>query len=235
MRGGADEAAAGEVDLAAALYVLECKATRVHVDESEDSPDMVVIDLTGVRDGEVSTEHLLVRVDALDSLHQNVLDAVGRRIENERERRWARFTGRLECAIGALDDDEFLVLHTPHGRFVQLLAGDGQIRAETVSNQCLPEHHHLPIDQLDALDHLRWHAPTHRMGDDPGPRNGSPNHWLEFDDDTPVDVLASLLVATLRLVHRVTEPEDLTYQCADLSGRRIVVPTLGLSRTPDPM
>ena len=47
--------------------------------------------------------------------------------------------------------------------------------------------------------------------------------------------MASLLVATLRLVHGVIEPEDLTYQAADLDGRRIVIPTLGLSRTQEPL
>jgi hypothetical protein len=44
-------------------------------------------------------------------------------------------------------------------------------------------------------------------------------------------MVANILIATLRQVHGVIEPEDMTYQASDMTGRRIILPTLGLSHS----
>lgn len=231
-QGGTGDDRAAAADLSTSLHVFGVEATTTSVDgEDGNQTDLVLIDLTGVRAGEVESETLAMRAEHWDGLHRAVLAAVGQPVEEDRERRWSRFTGRLECCIAALDPDEFVVLNTPLGRFVQLMVQEDEVRAETVSNQYLPELHRLPFEELDTLGELHWNPPTHRLSEDADHHGGSPNHWVDFDEDTPIDVMASLLVATLRLVHGVVEPEDLTYQAADLDGRRIVIPTLGLSRT----
>jgi hypothetical protein len=231
--GGFDEVGDGQRDLSGAFFVLEFAADAATVEvEAGDPTDVVVLSLTGVRDSDVGQEELIVRTDDWGSLHRAVLTALGHDpYEEERERRWARFSGQLRCAIATLDPDEFIVLSTPLGRFVQVMAQDGEIRVETVSNQYLPEAWRLPIEDLDLLEELGWEAPTHTIDEDDRHREGSPNHWMDLDEDTPSDLIANILVSTLRQVHGVTEPEDLTYVAAHTDGRRIVIPTLGLSRT----
>jgi hypothetical protein len=227
LEGGFDENADGQPDLTEAFFVLECEAVAASVD----TDDVVVLTLTGVRADEAGVEDLVVRTDDWDGVHRTVLEAMGRDpVAEERERRWARFAGRLQCAIAVLDPDQFLVLLGPSGRFVQVMAQHGELRVETVGNQYLPEDQRLPFEDLDLLEELGWDAPTHHLDDDARQREGSPNHWMDLFEDTPTDVVANILIATLREVHGVVEPEDLTYQAAALEGRRILIPTLGLSR-----
>jgi hypothetical protein len=233
VQGGFDEDADGQLDLTGAFFVLEFDADAATVEVEPDGPtDVVVLSLTGVRDTEVGQEDLVVRTDDWGSLHRAVMTALGQDpYAEERERRWARFSGQLRCAIAVLDPEEFIVLSTPLGRFVQVMVQDHEIRVETVSNQFLPERWRLPIEDLDLLEALGWEAPTHTMEEDSRRREGSPNHWMDLDEDTPADMIANILVTTLRDVHGASEPEDLTYLASDTEGRRIFLPTLGLSRT----
>jgi hypothetical protein len=231
--GGFDGDADGEPDLTEAFFVLEFAADTATVEiESDEPTEVVVLSLTGVRDSEVGREDLVVRTDDWGSLHHAVLAALGDDpYAEERERRWARFSGQLRCSIAVLDPDEFIVLSTPLGRFVQVMAQDHEIRVETVSNQFLPEPWRLPVEDLDLLEDLGWEAPTHPMEEDSRHHEGSPNHWMDLDETTPADMIANILVRTLREVHGASEPEDLTYLAADTEGHRIFLPTLGLSRT----
>lgn len=147
------------------------------------------------------------------------------------ERRWTGFAARLATALDMLDPHEFLVLENDIGRFVQVAMQEDEIRAETVSNQYLGPDVAVSPGDLDLLAELGWSPPTHFADQDDSRDQGSPNHWIDLPDGTPADRISSLLITTLRRIHQVVEPEDLTYVSSDDAGARIILPTLGLSRS----
>lgn len=110
------------------------------------------------------------------------------------------------------------------------VAEDG-IRAETVSNQYLDADSRLPYDDLEFLAELEWQPPSHAAGEHGA--EGSSNHFIDLEPDVDLDAVAWLLVATLRTVHDVEEPEDLLYRCFHANEGRILMPILALSRLPE--
>lgn len=82
-----------------------------------------------------------------------------------------------------------------------------------------------------VLAELGWIPPTHFAEDDADHSEGSPNHWLDLPDDTPARQLAELMATTLRTIHHVGEPEDLTYESSNTDGNRIILGAMQLSRT----
>ena len=175
-----------------------------------------------------------MRTEHWDGLHRAVLAAVGRPHRGGPGAALVAVHRPARVLHPALDPEEFVILNTPLGRFVQLMVQEDEVRAETVSNQYLPESHRLPFEELDVLSELYWNPPTHRLSEDAFRHEGSPNHWVDFDEDTPVDVMASLLVATCASStassSRRTSPTR-----RPTSTWRIVIPTLGLSRTREPL
>ena len=98
---------------------------------------------------------------------------------------WLAFEKRLAEAIGALKEDQYLVLSKKRGwGYVQFAAqGFYGIRGECVSNHYLDAAHALTRAQIDALGALGWLAPTGtpeevRANEKKG---GSPNHHRDFE------------------------------------------------------
>lgn len=148
---------------------------------------------------------------------------------------WRHFAGRLSEAIGALEEDEYLiVLVKRSNHFVQFAAqGACGMRAEAVSNYYLPEPDSLSEAQHAALLALGWRAPTnlpeglaaswHRP-------DGSSNYFLDLAPPVNHAALALLAVATFVQVLDAAHPGELEYQAFSEDGASIRFPSLAIRR-----
>ncbi|WP_295407333.1 hypothetical protein [uncultured Thiocystis sp.] len=105
-------------------------------------------------------------------------------IPQRRSVAWPPFAQTLADVLGALEEDQFLVIAVKQSnRFVQFAAqGAFWLRAETKSNHYLARSEQLDARQIDALGAAGWHAPTGGPGESTPERDpdGSPNFYREF-------------------------------------------------------
>ena len=149
---------------------------------------------------------------------------------------WPAFEARLAGILGALEEDQFLVISAKRGwAYVQFSAqGAFGLRAEAVSNHYLPESHALSARRVAALKELGWSAPTGTPRESTPKRqpDGSPNFFVDFDRPVPFVGVARLAVRTLTEVLGISHPGQLHYDASDANRRSILLPTLGLMRRP---
>ena len=145
---------------------------------------------------------------------------------------WAPFSGKLATALGALAEDQCLVLSVKGAnRFVQFAAqGSFGLRVETTSNGFLPKAERINARQRLALTDAGWHAPTGSAAEATPERDpdGSPNFFVDFGDPVPFASVAQLTVKTFAEILRVPHPGFLQYEAFDLTGGALVLPDLGL-------
>jgi hypothetical protein len=147
---------------------------------------------------------------------------------------WPVFAQRLAHVLGALQEDQYLiVLLKGTNRYLQF-AGQGQrgLLAQCIGNEYLGGAERLDDRQLVRLQELGWRGPP-----DPAPEStpecdtdGSPNHFVAWPAQAPVADLADLAVRTLVEVLGVAHPGVLEYDAFDVQRRAIVFAHLGLQR-----
>jgi hypothetical protein len=149
---------------------------------------------------------------------------------------WKRFARELCLAIGALEEDEYLIVSIKRSnRFVQF-AGQGSfgMRVEATSSFYLPQEQTLEEAQHARLLGMGWCAPTNLPDQfEPAgqhPPDGSPNYFLDVAAPVPHDALAMLAVDTFTGVFGASHPLDLEYTAFSESGTSIRFPTLGIRR-----
>ncbi len=137
---------------------------------------------------------------------------------------WPAFERRLAETLGALEEDQYLVVSAKRGwAYVQFAAqGSFGLRAECVGNKYLDEAHKLRASQVALLRRIGWSAPTGK-GD-------SPNFFRDFDRPVPFADAARMAVRALTEVFGIPHPGSLMYKAFDKKQRTILVPTLGLKR-----
>jgi T3SS (YopN, CesT) and YbjN peptide-binding chaperone 1/T3SS (YopN, CesT) and YbjN peptide-binding chaperone 3 len=147
---------------------------------------------------------------------------------------WPAFTQQLTGVLGALEEDQFLVITVKRtNRFVQFAAqGAFGMRAETTSNDYLAPSERLGTRQIAALATAGWRGQTAGSGESTPEKDpdGSPNFFVEFDHPVPDKDVAQLAVHTLAQVLRVPHPGFLEYEVFDIEGNPILLPSLGLKR-----
>jgi hypothetical protein len=149
---------------------------------------------------------------------------------DEIELAWDHFTTRLAEVLGVLEPRFFLVLSGPARRFVQVVVSPDGARIETVSNQFLDPADHMTFADLDLLAEVGWQPPT-RFRDDERRHRGCPNHHITLPPGWDPHGTARLLVETLRHVHAVHLPDDLSYMArAPGPAGTVLLPTLGIRR-----
>lgn len=149
---------------------------------------------------------------------------------DDEELQWQDLVEAVAACLEVLEPGQFLILVAPGNRFTQLFVDDDGAQVETVSNQFLAPEHQLGFDVLDTLVEQGWAAPTHFTPGEKATEDASPNHLLDLDGDWDADTAAELLVETLRTVHRVRTPAELSYTAASVEGEVLLLPTLGLPR-----
>jgi hypothetical protein len=146
---------------------------------------------------------------------------------------WLRFTYELDVALGAMEEDEFLVVQIKKkNRYVQFAAqGAFGMRAEAASNFYLPEGESLNEVQNGVLLELGWHPPSKLPPElnIPHDADGSANYYLDLAAPVPYARLALLSVNTLRLFG-ATHPGELQYSAFARSGTEIKIAGLSIKR-----
>ncbi len=148
---------------------------------------------------------------------------------------WTDFGWRLMQVLGALEEDEYLIVNIKRSnRFVQFAdQGAHGMRVETVSNFYLPEDQQLGEVQHELMLKLGWNAPSNlpdEFGHEPV---GSPNYFLDLPRPLDLQQIASLAVSTLLGPLDADHPLDLEYRSFAESGEAIRWPTLKLRRALD--
>ena len=150
---------------------------------------------------------------------------------------WPDFGGRLADTLRVLSADQFLILtFTERGWFVQFaMHGEAGIRAEMVSNAFLDMDNYVDADDLRLAESLGWKPPTGAPGEstpatDP---DGSPNYFTDWDHPVDLDQLAALATTTLQRVFHAESADALSYSAFADGGATILLPTLGIDRSPD--
>ena len=151
---------------------------------------------------------------------------------------WPAFARRLTSVLGALQEDQYLVVSLKGtNRYVQFAAqGHWGLRAECVSNEYLSGPERLDERQLARLRELGWHDPTGSAPESTPERDpdGSPNHFVEWPAQAAVAGLADLAVTTLVDVLGVAHPGFLEYKAFDSQEQTLVFDELGLRRVAPP-
>ena len=101
---------------------------------------------------------------------------------------WSAFERKLAETLGALEEDQYLVVSAKRGwAYVQFAAqGSFGLRAECVGNNYLDEAHALRAGQTALLRRIGWSSPT-------GTRD-SPNFFRDFDRPVPCADAARMAV-----------------------------------------
>jgi len=123
---------------------------------------------------------------------------------------WPAFVERLAGVLGALEEDQYLVISVKRtNRFVQFAAqGAFGMRAETTSNDYLTGSERLSARQVLALRAAGWHGQT-GSPDESTPEkdpDGSPNFFVEFASPVPFMDVAQLTVQTVAEILGVPHP-----------------------------
>lgn len=149
-------------------------------------------------------------------------------------REWPPFAQRLAAAIDSLEEDQFLILLVKRSNvFVQFFRhGAGGFRVETTSNAYRAGPEKLDARQASALQAMGWQPPTGtpKQSTPEQDPDGSPNYFIDFDDDSPRAGIADVAVRTFAEVLRVPYPSMLEYEAGDTDGGSIVLPSLKLRR-----
>ncbi|HEY3348444.1 MAG TPA: hypothetical protein VGM13_01545 [Thermoanaerobaculia bacterium] len=137
---------------------------------------------------------------------------------------WPAFERKLAETLGALEEDQYLVVSAKRGwAYVQFAAqGSFGLRAECVGNNYLDEAHALSAGQTALLRRIGWSSPTGTPG--------SPNFFRDFERPVPCADAARMAVRALTEVFEIPHPGSLVYKAFDKKQRTILVPTLGLKR-----
>lgn len=124
-------------------------ARAVKVADVTDNMDLSRIPDPTARDRERLEEYRQVKALLLESAGAAAWDAV---------------EARLADALGALEEDQYLILSAKRGYgYVQFAAqGSFGLRAEAVSNHYLPPEHELGEAELVKVRELGWNEPTRK-------------------------------------------------------------------------
>ncbi len=134
--------------------------------------------------------------------------------------RWGRFTRALCEALRQLDVEEYLIVESTRGGYVQFCAEPYELHAEAMSLQYILSDETLSTDARliaalrSEMGELGWLLPQSLPPEDLPPEErgkGSPNYSLDWHAPVAFDEAARVAVATLRRVFDADEPHNLAY------------------------
>jgi len=146
---------------------------------------------------------------------------------------WCAFRRSLGDALGALEEDEYLIIASKAGDyFVQFASqADHGIRAEAVSNTFIKQSALLSDAACRELRNLGWSPPTYVPSEGAQePSEGSPNFFVDATVPIAYARLAGLAVKTLRAIYQIRHPGELAYKSFSRDGVSIRFPQLNITR-----
>ena len=152
---------------------------------------------------------------------------------------WATLRDRIAEALGVLEAGQYLILSGAKGPYYVQFAmeEDSLLWAEAVSNAFIPKGQKLRKAQVDALVKLGWRAPADgsRSKKSEEESGRSPNYQGRFEGAGQFATAATMAVESLRDVYGFRKPASLRYHAFEGEGGDILLPTLGLARSPEPV
>jgi hypothetical protein len=149
-------------------------------------------------------------------------------------RAWQPFAESLAGVLGALQEDNYLIIAVKHShQFVQFAhQGAFGLRIETTSNSYLPKLQQLGKKQIKRLLDMGWGQATGTAEEstpeaDP---DGSPNFFVEFAPPVPLHEVADFAARTLVEIWRVPHPGWMEYKAFNADGEDLSFPQLKLRR-----
>ena len=125
---------------------------------------------------------------------------------------WRRISGWLAELLAGLGDGEYVIASSKQtNAYVQARRGQG-MRVEAASNTYLDEGHKLSPAMQERMLADGWDAPWVRPEGYSGPPKESPNYHRDFVDPLPHQAIADLVIATLRRVYGIQQPDEVQYQ-----------------------
>ncbi|MFI5342035.1 MAG: hypothetical protein ACHQ7N_19630 [Candidatus Methylomirabilales bacterium] len=149
------------------------------------------------------------------------------------EDEWSEFGRSLGEALGALEKDEYLILHAKADDYFVQFAGQGDhgMRAEAVSNTFITHSARLSDEACQELRNLGWSPPTYVPSEGAQePAEGSCNFYVDAGVPVPYARLAALAVGTLRAIYQIRHPEELAYKSFSRDSVSIRFPLLKIAR-----
>jgi len=146
---------------------------------------------------------------------------------------WSAFRRSLGEALGALEEDEYLILVAKAEDYFVQFAGQGDqgMRAEAISNTFIKKSTPLSDEACQELRNLGWSPPTYVPSEGAQePTEGSPNFYVEVGAPVPYARLAGLGIKTLRAIYHIRHPEELAYKSLSRDGVSIRFPLLKITR-----
>ena len=138
---------------------------------------------------------------------------------------WQSFGDNLAAVLGALSEDQYLVISAKRDPWYVQFAAQGAhgMRAEAVSDSYLDDSAKLSAAQIAALKKAGWLPPTGTPGEAAPKKqpDGSPNYFLEYSRPVPFEEVASLARHTLADIFEVIHPGALEYQSFDRNDRAL--------------
>ena len=147
------------------------------------------------------------------------------------EQEWQRFQDDLAACLGAMEDDEYLVISAKHRQncYVQFAQGGSfGMRAEAVGNSYADPEEALTTDDYDRMVFLGWMRATVTPGE--SSPDGSPNFFIETPAPVDYGAVAELAVRSLRDIYKIGHPRRLQYKAFNRKGTSIRFPSLRIKR-----
>jgi|GEM_PF-837739 len=146
---------------------------------------------------------------------------------------WSTFRRSLNDALGALEEDEYLILVAKaEDYFVQFAGQEDQgMRAEAISNTFIKKSTPLSDEACQELRNLGWSPPTYVPSEGAQEQAaGSSNFYVDAGVPVPYARLAGLGIKTLRAIYHIRHPEELAYKSFSRDGVSIRFPLLKITR-----
>ena len=146
---------------------------------------------------------------------------------------WSEFRRSLGDALGALEEDEYLILVAKAEDYFVQFAGQGDqgMRAEAISNTFIKKSTPLSDAGCQKLRNLGWSPPTYVPSEGAQePAEGSSNFYVDAGVPVSYARLAGLGIKTLRAIYHIRHPEELAYKSLSRDGVSIRFPLLKITR-----
>jgi Flp pilus assembly protein TadD len=146
---------------------------------------------------------------------------------------WSEFRRSLGEALGALEEDEYLILVAKAEEYFVQFAGQGDqgMRAEAISNAFIKKSTPLSDEACQDLRNLGWSPPTYVPSEGAQePAEGSSNSYVDAGVPVSYARLAGLGIKTLRAIYHIRHPKELAYMSLSRDGVSIRFPLLKIKR-----
>jgi hypothetical protein len=150
------------------------------------------------------------------------------------EQEWQQFQDDLSLCLGALEEDEYLIISDKDKNYYVQFAQQGNfgMRCEAAGNAFIEPEDALTVNDYDHMVDIGWQRATDPPDDQGSNSNpdGSPNFFIAAAAPVDFKSVAQIAVQSLREVYEIKHPGELEYKAFHHNGTSIRFPTLRIRR-----